>query len=44
MKSTINTSYYRLGRLLTFIVTFPFVTFLILKPTVGIMSSVKSPD
>lgn len=28
----------------TFIVTFPFVTFLILKPTVGIMSSLKCPD
>ena len=28
----------------TFIVTFPFVIFLILKPTVGIMSSLNCPD
>lgn len=27
----------------TFMVTFPFVTFLILKPTVGIISSEKFP-
>lgn len=29
---------------LTFMVTFPFVIFLILKPTVGIISSVNCPD
>lgn len=28
----------------TFMVTFPFVIFLILKPTVGIISSVNCPD
>lgn len=28
----------------TLMVTFPFVTFLILNPTVGIMSSLKCPD
>lgn len=28
----------------TLIVTFPLVTFRILKPTVGIISSVNSPD
>ena len=29
---------------LTLIVTFPFVIFLILKPTVGIISSLNCPD
>lgn len=28
----------------TFIVTFPFVIFLMLKPTVGIISSLNCPD
>jgi len=29
---------------LTLMVTFPFVTFLMLKPTVGIISSTNLPD
>lgn len=40
----INLISQKLHRKLPFIVTFPFVIFRMLKPTVGIMSSLNCPD